>query len=32
MNQLKCLPQEEIVWGHDVLKTVAPSMENYGIP
>jgi maleylacetate reductase len=31
MNQLKCLPQEEIVWGHDVLKTVAPSMGNYGI-
>lgn len=31
MNQLKCLPHEEIVWGHDVLKTVAPSMGDYGI-
>ncbi|MGO4810955.1 iron-containing alcohol dehydrogenase [Cupriavidus sp. 2MCAB6] len=31
MNQLKCLPQEEIVWGHGVLQTVAPSMGNYGI-
>lgn len=31
MNQLKCLPQEEVVWGHDALKTVAVSMGNYGI-
>lgn len=31
MNQLKCLPQEEIVWGHDILKTVAASMGDHGI-
>jgi len=31
MNQLKCLPQEEVIWGHDVLKTAAASMWNYGI-
>jgi maleylacetate reductase len=31
MNQLKCLPQVEIVWGHDVLETVAASLEDYGI-
>ncbi|SPS00874.1 iron-containing alcohol dehydrogenase [Cupriavidus taiwanensis] len=31
MSQLKCLPQEEIVWGLDVLQSVAASMGNYGI-
>jgi len=31
MNQLKCLPQVGIVWGHDILKTVAASLGDYGI-
>lgn len=31
MNQLKCLPQMEVVWGHDILKTVAASLGDYGI-
>lgn len=31
MNQLKYLPQEEVVWGHDILKTVAASLGDYGI-
>jgi len=31
MNQLKCLPQETIVWGHDILGTVAASLGDYGI-
>lgn len=31
MNKLKCLPQMEVVWGHDILKTVAASLGDYGI-
>jgi alcohol dehydrogenase class IV len=31
MNQLKCLPQEGIVWGHDILKTAAASLGEHGI-
>jgi len=31
MNQLKCLPQEEIVWGHDILEDVAASLGDRGI-
>ncbi|SIT44117.1 Alcohol dehydrogenase, class IV [Paraburkholderia piptadeniae] len=31
MNQLKCLPQEAIVWGHDILETAATSLGDYGI-
>jgi alcohol dehydrogenase class IV len=31
MNQLKCLPQDGIIWGHDILKTVSASLRDYGI-
>ena len=31
MNQLKCLPQEEIVWGHNILEDVAASLGDRGI-
>jgi maleylacetate reductase len=31
MNQLKCLPQEGIIWGHDILKPVSASIGDYGI-
>ncbi|MBB5426007.1 hypothetical protein HDG40_004180 [Paraburkholderia sp. JPY158] len=31
MNQLKCLPQDGIIWGHDILRTVAASLGDYGI-
>lgn len=31
MNQLKCLPHEEIDWRHDVLKAGAPALGIYGV-
>jgi len=31
MNQLNCLPQASIVWGHDILGTAAASLGDYGI-
>nr|WP_277990490.1 iron-containing alcohol dehydrogenase [Pandoraea sp. LA3] len=31
VNQLKCLPQMEVIWGHDIVKAVAASLGDYGI-
>src|SRR5437867_12372722 len=31
MNQLNCLPQGAVVWGHDVLRTAATRLGEYGI-
>lgn len=31
MDQLKCLPQDHVVWGHDILQPVAASLGDYGI-
>lgn len=31
MDQLKCLPQDHVVWGHEILKPVAASLGDYGI-
>ncbi|CAM4185110.1 Alcohol dehydrogenase iron-type/glycerol dehydrogenase GldA domain-containing protein [Bordetella tumbae] len=31
MEQLKCLPQEHIVWGRDIAGQVAVSLGSYGI-
>lgn len=31
MEQLKCLPQEHIVWGRDIAGQIAASLNSYGI-
>ncbi|QET01815.1 iron-containing alcohol dehydrogenase [Cupriavidus pauculus] len=31
MDQLKCLPQDHVVWGHDILRPVAASLGDYGL-
>jgi len=31
VNQLKCLPQVEVVWGHDIVQSVGASLADYGI-
>jgi alcohol dehydrogenase class IV len=31
MNQLKCLPHDQIIWGHDILKDVSASLRDYGL-
>ncbi|WP_042877321.1 iron-containing alcohol dehydrogenase [Cupriavidus necator] len=31
MNQLNCLPQDAIFWGHDILPTAVASLDQHGI-
>jgi hypothetical protein len=31
MNRLNCLPQDSVVWGHDILSTAAASLQEHGI-
>src|SRR5437763_1066130 len=31
MNQLNCLPQEAVIWGHGVLSSAAESLARYGV-
>jgi len=31
MNQLNCLPQNAVVWGHDALTSAASVLDIYGI-
>jgi len=31
MNKLNCLPQDTIVWGHEILRSAAASLGDYGI-
>jgi len=31
MEQLKCLPQEHVVWGQDIARPIAASLGDYGI-
>jgi maleylacetate reductase len=31
MNQLKCLPQDAVIWGHDVLASAAAALAERGI-
>jgi len=31
MSQLNCLPQEAILWGHDILPTAGASLDQYGV-